>query len=142
MCGILYGDAIDLFNADRFDYLVFDFIGTEGGDIYKRLTDKYDTYDMSSNNKKVGNINTYNINNSGYGIITSFIYTNDPSMDEYDVYKNIRKCLRQINKKFDGRRIGITKMVGTDTTPLSWTHLKNIINTELYNCDVTVIIPK
>lgn len=54
-------------------------------------------------------------------------------------YEAITICLRKLNQRFIHRHIGIPQ-IGAGLAGGDWNRIKNIIQTELTNCDVTVVI--
>jgi hypothetical protein len=56
-------------------------------------------------------------------------------------YEAITLCMRKINNLFKGQRIGLPK-IGAGLAGGDWTRIKSIIQTELKDCDVTVVIYK
>lgn len=56
-------------------------------------------------------------------------------------YEALTLCLRKINFKFKGKHIGLPK-IGAGLAGGDWDRIKEIIKTELCDCDVTVVIYK
>lgn len=54
-------------------------------------------------------------------------------------YEALIMCLRKINKNFKGKHIGLPQ-IGCGLAGGSWTLVKQIIQNELKDCDVTVVI--
>lgn len=54
-------------------------------------------------------------------------------------YEALTMCLRKINHTFKGQRIGLPQ-IGAGLAGGDWNRIKNIIQTELKDCDVTVVI--
>lgn len=54
-------------------------------------------------------------------------------------YEAITLCMRKMNHVFQGKHIGLPQ-IGAGLAGGDWERIKNIIQTELYNCDVTVVI--
>lgn len=54
-------------------------------------------------------------------------------------YEALTLCLRKINKKFMGQRIGLPK-IGAGLAGGDWNIIKQIIQTELKDCQTTVVI--
>lgn len=56
-------------------------------------------------------------------------------------YDALTLCMRKINHKFNGKRIGLPQ-IGAGLAGGDWNRIKQIIQTELKDCDVTVVIFK
>ena len=56
-------------------------------------------------------------------------------------YEALTLCMRKINKKFNNQRIGLPQ-IGAGLAQGNWNRIKNIIQSELLDCDVTVVIFK
>lgn len=56
-------------------------------------------------------------------------------------YEALTLCMRKINYKFKGMEIGLPA-IGSGLAGGDWERIKNIIITELKDCDVTVVIYK
>lgn len=56
-------------------------------------------------------------------------------------YEALTLCMRKINYIFKGERIGLPK-IGAGLAGGDWNRIKEIIQTELKDCDVTVVIFK
>jgi hypothetical protein len=56
-------------------------------------------------------------------------------------YEALTLCLRKINHIFNGKRIGLPQ-IGAGLAGGDWNRIKQIIQTELKDCDVTVVIFK
>lgn len=56
-------------------------------------------------------------------------------------YEALTLCLRKINYTFKGKHIGLPK-IGAGLAGGDWDRIKEIIQTELKDCDVTVVIYK
>lgn len=56
-------------------------------------------------------------------------------------YEALTLCLRKINHTFGGKRIGLPQ-IGAGLAGGDWKRIKQIIQTELKDCDVTVVIFK
>lgn len=54
-------------------------------------------------------------------------------------YEALTLCMRKINHKFTGKRIGLPK-IGAGLAGGDWERIKKIIKTELKDCDVTIVI--
>ncbi len=54
-------------------------------------------------------------------------------------YEALTLCMRKINHVFKGQHIGLPQ-IGCGLAGGDWNHVKAIIQTELKNCDVTVVI--
>lgn len=53
-------------------------------------------------------------------------------------YNAVRSCMKEINTKFKGKRIGLP-LIGAGLAGGNWTIIKEIIQTELKDCDVTIV---
>lgn len=53
-------------------------------------------------------------------------------------YEALTLCMRKINYKFKGKKIGLPR-IGAGLAGGDWELIKNIIQTELKDCDVTVV---
>lgn len=56
-------------------------------------------------------------------------------------YEALTLCMRKINETFKGKHIGLPK-IGAGLAGGDWNKIKNIIQTELKDCQVTVVIYK
>lgn len=56
-------------------------------------------------------------------------------------YEALTLCMRKINHRFKGLRIGLPQ-IGAGLAGGDWNRIKQIIQTELKDCDVTVVIYK
>ena len=56
-------------------------------------------------------------------------------------YEALTMCMRKINHTFKGKRIGLPQ-IGAGLAGGDWNRIKKIIQTELKDCDVTVVIFK
>jgi O-acetyl-ADP-ribose deacetylase (regulator of RNase III) len=54
-------------------------------------------------------------------------------------YEALTLCMRKMNSKFKGRRIGLPK-IGAGLAGGDWDRIKRIIQDEFTDCDVTVVI--
>jgi O-acetyl-ADP-ribose deacetylase (regulator of RNase III) len=77
---------------------------------------------------------------NGYLIVinsyTQYEYGTDKVNVDYDA---LTLCMRKINHEFKGKKIGLPK-IGAGLAGGDWIKIKNIIETELKDCDVTVVI--
>jgi O-acetyl-ADP-ribose deacetylase (regulator of RNase III) len=99
--------------------------------------------------KKLGQID-YKVFNRGYGKrelfpINSYTqYMPGKSGPGYSIpldYDALTLCLRKINFEFRGLHIGLPK-IGAGLAGGDWERIKTIIQTELKDCNVTVVIFK
>ena len=56
-------------------------------------------------------------------------------------YEALTLCMRKINHRFKGKRIGLPK-IGSGLAGGDWDRIKQIIQEELTDCDVTVVMFK
>jgi O-acetyl-ADP-ribose deacetylase (regulator of RNase III) len=56
-------------------------------------------------------------------------------------YEALALCLRKINHSFKGLRVGLPK-IGCGLAGGNWGKVKSLIQSELKDCDVTVVILK
>jgi O-acetyl-ADP-ribose deacetylase (regulator of RNase III) len=56
-------------------------------------------------------------------------------------YEALILCMRKINATFKGKKIGLPQ-IGCGLAGGDWTRVKQIIQTELKDCDVTIVIYK
>jgi hypothetical protein len=56
-------------------------------------------------------------------------------------YEALTMCMRKINHTFKGERVGLPQ-IGAGLAGGDWNRIKQIIQTELKDCDVTVVIFK
>ena len=56
-------------------------------------------------------------------------------------YEALALCMRKINKVFNGKHIGLPQ-IGAGLAGGDWERIKQIIQTELKDCDITVVIYK
>lgn len=54
-------------------------------------------------------------------------------------YEALTLCMRKINRVYKGKHIGLPK-IGAGLAGGDWERIKNIIQTELVDCEVTVVI--
>jgi len=54
-------------------------------------------------------------------------------------YEAITLCMRKLNKVFAGRRIGLPSFMCCGLAGGDWSVVKNILTTELKDCDVTLV---
>ena len=54
-------------------------------------------------------------------------------------YEALTLCMRKINSRFEGQHIGLPK-IGAGLAGGDWDRIKEIIQTELSNCNVTIVI--
>lgn len=54
-------------------------------------------------------------------------------------YEALTLCMRKINRIFAGKKIGLPK-IGAGLAGGNWDRIKEIVQTELKDCDVTVVI--
>jgi O-acetyl-ADP-ribose deacetylase (regulator of RNase III) len=54
-------------------------------------------------------------------------------------YDALTLCMRKINHRFNGKRVGLPK-IGAGLAGGDWNRIKQIIQTELKDCGVTVVI--
>lgn len=54
-------------------------------------------------------------------------------------YEALTLCMRKINKKFAGSRVGLPQ-IGAGLAGGDWNRIRDIIQKELRDCDVTVVI--
>lgn len=54
-------------------------------------------------------------------------------------YEALTLCMRKINKVFKGKHVGLPK-IGAGLAGGDWERIKLIIQTELIDCDVTIVI--
>ncbi len=54
-------------------------------------------------------------------------------------YEALTLCMRKMNKVFEGKHIGLPQ-IGAGLAGGNWNRIKNIIQTELVDCKVTVVI--
>jgi len=53
-------------------------------------------------------------------------------------YDALRLCMKKINYRFKGKHIGLPK-IGAGLAGGSWSIIKKIIQSELWECDVTIV---
>lgn len=53
-------------------------------------------------------------------------------------YNAVRSCMKEMNKIFIGKRIGLPR-IGAGLARGNWSIIKDIIQTELKDCDVTIV---
>jgi O-acetyl-ADP-ribose deacetylase (regulator of RNase III) len=54
-------------------------------------------------------------------------------------YEALTLCMRKINHRYKGKHIGLPK-IGAGLAGGDWDKIKHIIQTELIDCDITVVI--
>jgi O-acetyl-ADP-ribose deacetylase (regulator of RNase III) len=98
------------------------------GDINKlgQIESNYALPVIQGPNAKLQIINSYT--QYGYGI-------DKVNLD----YEALTLCMRKINQEFKGYKIGLPK-IGAGLAKGDWNRIKEIIQTELKDCDVTVVV--
>lgn len=78
------------------------------------------------------------IDKSIYVVNSYTQYYPNPLLKPLD-YEALTLCLRKINHIFKGKSVGLPQ-IGAGLAGGDWERIKNIIQTELKDCDVTVVI--
>jgi O-acetyl-ADP-ribose deacetylase (regulator of RNase III) len=78
------------------------------------------------------------IENSVYVVNAYTQYYLNPRLKPLD-YEAITLCMRKMNSIFRGMRIGLP-MIGAGLAGGDWERIKTIIQTELKDCDTTIVI--
>ncbi len=105
--------------------------------IYKGDIDKLGRIDFQSgflkNDKRLFVVNAY----------TQYHYGKNHSdgVENPLDYEALTLCLRKINKRFKGKHIGLPQ-IGCGLAGGDWNKVKQIIQQELRDCDVTIVIYK
>ena len=93
---------------------------------------------------KLGQIEVrpYQIPKVGYVMVVNAYtqYSPGKHLKPFD-YEAMALCMRKMNHTFKGKRIGLP-MIGAGLAGGDWDRIKKIIQTELSDCDVTVVIYK
>lgn len=97
------------------------------GDINKLGQIESKTF-LASNGRRVSVVNSYSQ------------YSPSVKLKPLD-YEALTLCLRKINHTFEGKHIGLPK-IGAGLAGGDWDRIKEIIQTELKDCDVTVVVYK
>ena len=103
-----------------------------------------DTFDLEhikykGDKSKMGKID-YKYNNI-YNLYVVNCYTQYYYGTKFGIpvdYNAIRKCMKEINKTFTGKRIGLPR-IGAGLARGNWSIIKEIIQEELIDCDVTIV---
>lgn len=86
---------------------------------------------------KLGNIDYRKIGNL---IVVNSYTQNYPSVALKPLdYEALTLCMRKINSEFKGMHIGLPK-IGAGLAGGDWDRIKQIIQTELKDCEITVVI--
>ena len=115
---------------------------TNSGDYNKLGTIDY-KFAFEESNYKTGVFNMIPMFRRGFVIVnayTQFDYQRDthPKDTVYLNYNALRMCLDKINFKFKGKRIGLPK-IGCGKAKGDWNTVKFLIETQLKDCDVTIV---
>jgi O-acetyl-ADP-ribose deacetylase (regulator of RNase III) len=78
------------------------------------------------------------IENSVYVVNAYTQYNPNPLLKPLD-YEALTLCMRKMNSIFRGMRIGLP-MIGAGLAGGDWERIKTIIQTELKDCDTTIVI--
>ena len=100
-----------------------------GPDINKLGCIDYEYYELEDGPEFVTVINSYTQHH--------FSSKNGPPID----YEALTLCMRKINEQFEGQHIGLPQ-IGAGLAGGDWERIKQIIQTELVDCNVTVVIYK
>lgn len=90
---------------------------------------------------KLGNIdfqNTLISERDSVTVVNAYTQYNWSTETKPFDYQAFQLCLRKINHLFQGKHIGLPK-IGSHLAGGDWERIKSIIQTELNNCDITVV---
>ena len=132
----------EAFGCDRYDLEHEDY----KGDINKLGQIDYETFVLLPDGRRLSNWVTDTLPPSSFMLTAVNSYTqykygrnhNDGMKNPLD-YEALSLCMRKINKKFHGQRIGLPQ-IGAGLAGGNWNRIKNTIELELQDCDVTVVI--
>ena len=138
----IFGDLFE--NTEQLDVIVHgcNCFSTMGAGVAKIVKEKYPLAFMVDRNsqltpkEKLGKI-TYTISTKPT-IINA--YTQYQWKGKYNVdYDAIRSCMKIIKKQFSGKKIGMPK-IGAGLAGGDWNIIKNIIDVELIDEDITIFV--
>lgn len=108
--------------------------------------DKFPMELMGPSIDKLGCIDykTVNIDSGELTVVNSYTQykygkNHKDGVDKPIDYEALTICMRKINETFKGKRIGLPK-IGSGLAGGDWNQIKQIIKTELKDCEVTVVI--
>jgi O-acetyl-ADP-ribose deacetylase (regulator of RNase III) len=152
----VYGDLILLAKEGKFDVITHgcNCLSQMGAGIAPQMAkafgcDRFEMERWGPTIEKLGNID-YERKPIGYGMELTIVnsYTQykygknhtDGVSKPLD-YEALTLCMRKINNTFKGKHIGLPQ-IGAGLAGGDWNRIKNIIQTELRDCNVTVVIYK
>jgi O-acetyl-ADP-ribose deacetylase (regulator of RNase III) len=147
------GDLIKLALDGKFDVITHgcNCLSKMGAGIAPQMAqtfgcDKFPMELMGPNINKLGCIDYKTINIESNELIVVNSYTqykygkNHEDGDKKPLdYEALTLCMRKINQTFKGKRIGLPK-IGSGLAGGDWNQIKQIIKTELKDCELTVVI--
>ena len=146
------GDLIELAKQGEFDVITHgcNCFCNMGAGIAPQMAKAFgcDTFDLEESGlgdmKKLGNIDFDWVYNYDLWVVNSYTQYRYGRNHKDGVkkpldYEALILCLRKINKEFEGLKIGLPK-IGCGLAGGDWKRVKEIIKTELCDCDVTVVI--
>jgi len=90
----------------------------------------------------LGNIDEVHIKNYKFKVINAYTQNYWGKCNKYETqnsrYNAIRKCMKKINERYKGLRIGLP-LIGCGKAGGDWKIVKEIIKDELKDCNVTVV---
>jgi O-acetyl-ADP-ribose deacetylase (regulator of RNase III) len=149
MINYVDGDLIKLAKESKFDVIVHgcNCLSTMGAGIAPQMAkafgcDKFEMEKWGPTIKKLGNIDyvTFVDGLTVVNAYTQFSYGRNHSDGvaiPFD-YEAFTICTRKMNNIFNGKHIGMPK-IGAGLAGGNWNRIEHIINTELRDCEVTVV---
>lgn len=145
---VISGDLLNLAEAGNFDVIVHgcNCFCTMGSGIAKQIHERYpEVYNVDAKTRKgdITKLGNYTFK-APIGFGDSFIVINAYTQYNYGKdsikadYEAIALVMRKINHNFRGQRIGLPK-IGAGLAGGDWNRIIKIIETELVDCDVTIV---
>jgi O-acetyl-ADP-ribose deacetylase (regulator of RNase III) len=146
----LKGDLIQLSKQGLFDVIAHgcNCFSKQKSGLAKQMVENFQTdrFEMEVSKKttpieKLGNIDyqyywpSDALHFAVVNCYTQYEYGTDKVNADYEA---ITLCMRKLNKVFAGRKIGLPK-IGCGLAGGDWSVVKNILTTELKDCDVTLV---
>lgn len=146
------GDLIALAKEDKFNIIAHgcNCFNTMGSGVAKTIRENFpeayhtDLWTTKGDMRKLGNYNYALFTDYSYPYLivinayTQFNYGADKVNLDYEA---LTLCLRKINHEFPGKTIGLPK-IGAGLAGGDWNRIKEIIQKELKDMDVTIVLYK
>ena len=152
---IVKGDLIKLAKQGEFDVIAHgcNCFNTQKSGIAAQMVKAFGTDKFLMERKSKGNINKlglidkirFDLGDNNYSLTVVNMYTQhrygrnhaDGDVNPLD-YEALTLCLRKLNHSFKGKHIGLPK-VGAGLAGGDWNRIREIIKSELRDCDVTIV---